>query len=117
MLVVVVSVVVVGGVVVVVLVVVGVLVEVVEVDVLEVAVLAVGVVVAVVWWHCWLARSRTVEPPWSRSALSVRVDRAGQVGDGVVERLRGVHCGRAVAGPDRRLDLIELGRERVGLVA
>jgi hypothetical protein len=70
-LVVVVSVVVVGGVVVVVLVVVGVLVEVVEVDVLEVAVLAVWVVVAVVWWHCWLARSRTVEPPWLRSALSV----------------------------------------------
>jgi hypothetical protein len=68
-----VSVDVVGGVVVdvVLVVVVGVVVVVLVVDVLEVAVLAVGVVVAVVWWHCWLARSRTVEPPWLRSALSV----------------------------------------------
>jgi hypothetical protein len=71
-LVVVVSVVVVGVVVLVVLVVVGVVVEVVEVEeVVEVAVLEVGVVVAVVWWHCRLARSWTVEPPWLRLALSV----------------------------------------------
>ena len=80
--VVVVSVVVVG---VVVVVVVGVVVEVVELDVVvvvgvvvEVDELVVGVVV-VDFWQSLAARSLTVDPPWSRSARSVRLIVSGRL--------------------------------------
>jgi hypothetical protein len=77
----VVSVVVVGVVVVVVVVgvvvvVVGVVVVVVE---LVVVVLEVGVVVVVVWWQSLAASAPTVEPPWLRSARSVRLIVAGRL--------------------------------------